>query len=92
VSDGGFRGDDLLFRTRTGGRPSWSNWTRALERALGGVGAPSMGVYDCRHAAATTWLHAGVMDHSVETLVATYVGALDGDEQLANERIECVLG
>jgi integrase len=56
-------------------------------------------VYDCRHAAATIWLRAGVplgdvaarMDHSVETLVSTYVGALEGDEAIANERIEAVL-
>lgn len=99
VTDGGFRGDDLLFRTRTGGRPSWSNWARALQRALAAAGAPPMRVYDCRHAAATTWLRAGVplgevarrMGHSVETLVSTYVGALEGDEELANERIDAVL-
>jgi integrase len=58
-----------------------------------------MRIYDCRHAAATTWLRAGVplgevakrMGHSVETLVSTYVGALAGDEALANERIEAAL-
>lgn len=59
-----------------------------------------MRIYDCRHAAATTWLTAGVplgevakrMGHSVETLVSTYVGALEGDESLANDRIDEVLG
>jgi hypothetical protein len=30
--------------------------------------------------------------HSVETLVSTYVGALDGDEAVANRRIDAVLG
>jgi integrase len=58
-----------------------------------------MRIYDCRHAAATTWLRAGVplgevakrMGHSVETLVSTYVGALEGDEELANDRIDRVL-
>jgi len=58
-----------------------------------------MRIYDCRHAAATTWLRAGVplgevakrMGHSVETLVSTYVGALAGDEVLANERIQAAL-
>lgn len=58
-----------------------------------------MRIYDCRHAAATTWLRAGVplgevakrMGHSVETLVSTYVGALDGDETLANDRIQAAL-
>jgi hypothetical protein len=58
-----------------------------------------MPVYDCCHAAATTWLRAGVplgevarrLGHSVETLVSTYVGALDGDEAVANERIDAAL-
>ena len=31
------------------------------------------------------------MGHSVETLVSTYVGAVEGDEALANERIEAAL-
>lgn len=51
-----------------------------------------MRVYDCRHAAATTWLRAGMplgetarrLGHSVETLVSTYVGALDDEEQVGN--------
>lgn len=58
-----------------------------------------MRIYDCRHAAATTWLRAGVplgevakrMGHSVETLVSTYVGAPDTDEALANSRISDAL-
>jgi integrase len=92
-------GDDpceLLFRTRNGNRPTPSNWTRAWHRALRSIGQPALRVYDCRRAAATTWLHAGVplgeaarrLGHSVETLVSTYVGALTGDEELANTRIE----
>ena len=89
----------LLFRTRTGRRPTPSNWSRAWRRALEAVGERPMRVYDCRHAAATTWLQAGVplgetarrLGHSVETLVSTYVGALDGDIQIANARIEAIL-
>ena len=100
VADGGYRGDDLLFRTRAGGRPTSSNWSRSLRRALEKIDHPPMRIYDCRHAAATTWLTAGVplgevakrMGHSVETLVSTYVGALDGDETVANQRIDTVLG
>jgi hypothetical protein len=50
-------------------------------------------------AAATTRLAAGVplgevarrMGHSVDTLVSTYVGALTGDEDLANRRIDALL-
>ena len=31
------------------------------------------------------------MGHSVETLVSTYVGALTGDEEVANDRIDAFL-
>lgn len=94
-----FASDELVFRSRTGPRPHPSNWSRCWQLALSKVGHTSLRVYDCRHAAATTWLSAGVplgevarrMGHSVETLVSTYVGALGGDEQLANQRIEAVL-
>ncbi|HTW97605.1 MAG TPA: tyrosine-type recombinase/integrase [Acidimicrobiales bacterium] len=90
---------DLLFRTRTGGPPQPSNWSRAWHRALRQVGHEPLRVYDCRHAAATTWLKAGAplgevarrLGHSVETLVSTYVGALASDGALANRRIEEVL-
>ena len=96
----GYKDDDQLFRTRTGRRPTSSNWSRALQRALRDTGAAPLRIYDCRHAAATTWLRAGVplgevarrMGHSVETLVSTYVGVLEGDEALANQRIDAVLG
>jgi len=91
--------DDLLFRTRNGQRPSSSNWSRAWHRALGVIGHEPLRVYDCRHAAATTWLHAGVplgetarrLGHSVDTLVSTYVGALADDEQVGNDRIDAAL-
>lgn len=91
--------DDLLFRTRNGNRPTASNWSRALRRAYETVGQPPLRVYDCRHAAATTWLRAGVplrvvamrLGHSVETLVSTYVGALEGDDAVANDLIEAAL-
>jgi integrase len=53
-------GDDFLFRTRTGRRPTASNWSRALHRALRLCGCEPFRIYDCRHAAATTWLRAGV--------------------------------
>jgi integrase len=101
VEDNGLSGpDDLLFRTAKGTRPSTSNWGRAWRRALESTGQPPLRVYDCRHAAATTWLRAGVplgetarrLGHSVETLVSTYVGALEGDEELGNQRIDAELG
>ena len=92
--------DALIFRTRTGRCPTPSNWGRAWKRGLAKVGHAPIRVYDCRHAAATTWLHAGVplaevarrLGHSVETLVSTYVGALEHDERTGNQRIERILG
>ena len=89
-----------MFRTRTGRRPTASNWRRNWHRGLRNIDHPTLRLYDCRHAAATTWLHAGVplgevarrLGHSVEVLVSTYVGALRGDELAANEMIERYLG
>ena len=85
--------EPLLFRTRNDTRPSGSNWARAWHRALESVGQQPLRVYDCRHAAATTWLRAGMplaetarrLGHSVETLVSTYIGALDDEEHIANQ-------
>lgn len=99
IAEHQFAKDDLLFRTRTGHRPTASNWSRAFRRALRDCGRPPLRIYDCRHAAATTWLRAGVplgevakrLGHSVETLVSTYVGALTGDEDLGNQKIEAAL-
>lgn len=92
--------DALLFRTARGGRPNQQNWNRAWKLALTKVGHPPLRVYDCRHAAATTWLRAGVtlgevarrMGHSVDTLVANYVGPLETDEEISNEKIDVALG
>lgn len=100
IDENGF--DDpsvLLFRTTGGNRPSPSNWGRAWHRALASIGQEPLRVYDCRHAAATTWLRAGVplaetarrLGHSVDTLVANYVGALDDEEHIGNARIDSLL-
>jgi integrase len=99
VEEHGLGDDDLLFRTRNDRRPAPSNWSRALHRACRTVGHPTLRVYDLRHACATTWLRAGVplgevarrLGHSVETLVSTYVGALEGDDVAANKFIGATL-
>jgi integrase len=91
--------DALLFLTARGSRPNQQNWNRAWKLALSKVGHPPLRVYDCRHAAATTWLRAGVplgevarrMGHSVDTLVANYVGALETDEEISNTKIDQAL-
>jgi integrase len=56
-------------------------------------------LYDCRHAAATAWISAGVplgeaarrLGHSIDTLVSTYIGSLTKEEEIANERIGAFL-
>jgi len=96
IADGQSDSDDLIFRSREGNRPSPSNWGRAWRLGLSKVGHERLRPYDCRHFAATTWLHAGVplgetarrMGHSVETLVAKYIGALKGDEAASNDMID----
>jgi integrase len=99
VGEHSLRDDELLFRTRVGGRPSESNWSRALKRACANAEQPRVRVYDFRHAAATMMLRARVpmaevarrLGHSVETLVSTYVGAMEGDDVEANALIEGAL-
>ena len=79
LADNEFADDELIFRTRNDNRPTASNWRRAWHRALASTGHPPLRVYDCRHAAATTWLQAGIplgvvarrLGHSVGTLVST---------------------
>ena len=79
-------------------------WEWADRAAAGRPGAPRRRrphrrSYDCRHAAATTWLRAGVplgevasrLGHSVDALVSTYVGTINGDDEVANTRIETAL-
>jgi integrase len=86
----------LLFRTPSGKRPQQSDWIRAWHRALASIGQPPLRVYDCRHAAATTWLRSSLslgetarrLGHSVDTLVKTYVGALEGEGTIGNTKIE----
>jgi hypothetical protein len=99
IEEHGLGDDDLVFRTRNDRRPAPSNWSRALHRACRTVGHLTLRVYDLRHACATTWLRAGEplsevarrLGHSVETLVSTYVGALEGDDVAANKLIDATL-
>jgi integrase len=55
--------------------------------------------YDLRHAAVSLWLNAGVpaptvarrAGHSVDVLLRVYANCIDGDEEIANQRISTVL-
>ena len=99
IEDRDLGADELLFRTREGNRPSQSNWSRALKRACENARHPRIRVYDFRHANATMMLKARVplaeaarrLGHSVETLVSTYIGAMEGDDSEANALLDKVL-
>jgi len=88
--------DELLFRSSQGNRPSQSNWSRALKRACARARHRRVRAYDFRHACATLMIRARVplaeaarrLGHSVETLVSTYIGAMDGDDTEANTLID----
>lgn len=79
--------------------PILSAWRVVLPRATRVVGAPHIRADDGRHAAATTWLRAGVplaivalrLGHRVETLVTSYVGAIDNDDETANALIDAAI-
>jgi integrase len=55
--------------------------------------------YDLRHAAVSLWLNAGVpapevterAGHSVDVLLKVYAKCVDGQREIANQRIEAVL-
>jgi integrase len=96
ITDGNLVDDALLFRSRGGRRPAQSNWSRALRRACTNSNQRRVRPYDFRHAAATLWIRSGVplaeaarrLGHTVETLVSTYIGAMEGDEAEANARVD----
>jgi hypothetical protein len=56
--------------------------------------------YDLRHAAVSLWLNGGVSPteiakragHSVEVLLRVYAKCVSGQEEIANHRIEEILG
>jgi integrase len=91
--------NDRLFLTHNGRQPTASNWSRAWHRALRSIDHQPLRLYDCRHAAATAWIGAGVplgeaarrLGHSIDTLVSTYIGSLTKEEEIANERIDAFL-
>jgi integrase len=99
LEDNDIADDALMFRTRNDNRPAESNWNRTLHRACRKVLGRTMRVYDCRHACATFWIRTGVdlaeaarrLGHSVETLVATYIGVIEGDDARANKLIDAAL-
>jgi len=98
--------DGRLFRQPGGGIVGSSTYTqvwragRALALMPDQVASPlSARPYDLRHAAVSLWLNAGVppttianrAGHSVDVLLRVYANCIDGDEEIANQRITTAL-
>ena len=77
-------------------------WHKARERALAPtlVNSPlARRPYDLRHACVSTWLNAGVppaqvaewAGHSVNVLLRVYAKCIDGQDEVAKQRIEAAL-
>jgi integrase len=71
-------------------------WRSALQGACTALGVDVFTPYEIRHTNATMMIRAGVpmaeaarrLGHTVEMLVSTYIGAMDGDEKDGNRLIE----
>lgn len=98
--------DGRLFRQPEGGVVGSSTYTqvwraaRALALIPEQVASPLVArPYDLRHAAVSLWLNAGVppttianrAGHSVDVLLRVYANCIDGDEEIANQRITAAL-
>lgn len=98
--------DGRLFYTRGGGTFSGATYAkvwqagRLLALTPDRVASPLAGrPYDLRHAAVSLWLNAGVhapevaerAGHSVDVLLRTYAKCIDGQQDVANQRIEKAL-
>jgi integrase len=89
-----------LFRTRTGKRPTQSNWGRVLRRACSQAGTTPVTSYGLRHTCASYMSAAGVpiaeaaarLGHSTETMLRYYVDRVAGHVDVANKQIEDFLG
>ncbi|MET8145365.1 tyrosine-type recombinase/integrase [Sphaerisporangium sp. NPDC005288] len=94
--------DGRLFRTKTGsvfaGTAYGKVWKEARTYALtpDQVTSPLAGrPYDLRHAAVSLWLNVGVpapdvaerAGHSVDVLLRVYAKCIDGQREIANQRI-----
>ncbi|MFI7131542.1 tyrosine-type recombinase/integrase [Nonomuraea sp. NPDC050153] len=103
----GTASDGRLFYTRGGGTFSYFAYSTVWQEArlLGltpeQVASPlARRPYDLRHAAVSLWLNAGVhapevaerAGHGVDVLLKIYAKCIDGQREVANQRIEKALG
>jgi integrase len=98
--------DGRLFRTRTGGVISGSAYAKIWKEARSYAFTPKQVAsllaarpYDLRHAAVSLWLNAGVhapeaaerAGHGVDVMLRVYAKCIDGQREIANQRIEGAL-
>jgi integrase len=94
--------DGRLFRTRTGGLISGSAYAKVWKEARTYALTPEQVAsplaarpYDLRHAAVSLWLNAGVhapeaaerAGHGIDVMLRVYAKCIDGQRDVANQRI-----
>ncbi len=107
IAEFGVASDGRLFRQSNGNVVNSSTYTQVWQAARLIALAPEQVVsplaarpYDLRHAAVSLWLNAGVpaptvarrAGHSVDVLLRVYANCIDGDDEIANQRISGALG
>ncbi|WP_327108505.1 tyrosine-type recombinase/integrase [Nonomuraea glycinis] len=106
VTEFGLSPDGRLFQSERGGVVASTAYTEVWQEARKLAFTPSQVAsplarrpYDLRHAAVSLWLNAGVpapdvaerAGHSVDVLLRVYAKCIDGQQEIANRRIDDAL-
>ncbi|MFO7399921.1 MAG: tyrosine-type recombinase/integrase [Actinomycetales bacterium] len=106
IDEYGVGPDGRLFRSERGGVVASTAYTEVWQEARklaltpAQVASPlARSPYDLRHAAVSLWLNAGVpapevaerAGHSVDVLLRVYAKCIDGQQEIANRRIDDAL-
>ncbi|MEV4459984.1 tyrosine-type recombinase/integrase [Microbispora sp. NPDC049633] len=106
IEEFGVGADGRIFRSERGGVVASTAYTEVWQEARKLAFTPAQVAsplarrpYDLRHAAVSLWLNAGVSapdvaeraGHSVDVLLRVYAKCLDGQQEMANRRIDELL-
>ncbi|MFI7629708.1 tyrosine-type recombinase/integrase [Microbispora rosea] len=106
IEEFGVGSDGRIFRSERGGVVASTAYTEVWQEARKLALTPAQVTsplarrpYDLRHAAVSLWLNAGVSapdvaeraGHSVDVLLRVYAKCLDGQQEIANRRIDDAL-
>ncbi len=106
IEEFGVGADGRVFRSERGGVVASTAYTEVWQEARKLAFTPAQVAsplarrpYDLRHAAVSLWLNAGVSapdvaeraGHSVDVLLRVYAKCLDGQQEIANQRIDDAL-